>query len=112
MMTCETGSCKMSEKIWAITDNKKLYRLTFSKSLADLICQSQEGLRVNRVVFHIGKVLQPGEQSDSGLYAIVSKSKNIALRITMFKDLAAIMSEDGSCYIREAWISNPNIKEN
>jgi hypothetical protein len=112
-MNCESGSCKLSEKIWAIIDAKKLYRLTFSKSLADLICSSQEGLRVNRVPFHIGKVLRSGEQSDSKLYAIISKSKGIALRITMFKDLAAIMSEDGSCYICEAWISNPtNTKEN
>lgn len=37
MAQCNAGSCKLTDKIWAITDGKKVYRLTFSKSLADLI---------------------------------------------------------------------------
>ena len=36
-MSCKDGSCKMSDKIWGITDGQKLYRLTFSKSLAEHI---------------------------------------------------------------------------
>lgn len=105
-MKCDSGSCILSEKIWAITDGKKLYRLTFSKTLADHICESQKNLYVDRLPFHIGRVLQPGEQSKSGLYSLISRRKSIALRITMFKDLATIMSEDDSCYICEAWIKN------
>ena len=103
-MKCENGSCKLSEKIWAITDTKKLYRLTFSKNLADYICKSSKKLSVTRVNFVIGKQLKIEEQSKTGLYAIMSKSKDIALRITMFKELAAIMAEDNSRYICEAFL--------
>lgn len=39
MESCNTGSCKLSDKIWAITDGNKLYRLTFSKNLADCIAK-------------------------------------------------------------------------
>ena len=102
-MKCETGSCKMSEKIWAVTDEKKLYRLTFSKTLAEYICEGQPSLKPKRVTFQIGRTLQSGEQSKTGLYAIMSRSKEIALRITLFKEVATMFESD-SRYIREAFL--------
>lgn len=102
--SCESGSCKLSEKIWAIVDDTKLYRLTFSKTLAEKICSYDSKLRIERVAFKTGKTLKSGEKSSSGLYGIMSTRKNIALRITMFKDLAEIFIEDGSCFIQEIWI--------
>lgn len=43
-MSCSDGSCKLSNKIWGITDGDKLYRLTFSRSLAEHICTMDDSL--------------------------------------------------------------------
>lgn len=106
MELCNTGSCKLSDKIWAITDGTKLYRLTFSKSLADCIAKKLgDGYQVERLTFQLGRPIGPGEKSKSGLYALMSKSRQIALRISLFKEAGELLADDDTRYLREAWIS-------
>jgi hypothetical protein len=103
-MSC-SGSCKLSEKIWAVRDDKKLYRLTFSRDLAHFICKDKPQYRPERVTFHLGRPLQRGEISKSGLYGIMSKRKGIALRISLIKETAELYAEDESRTLCEAWIT-------
>ena len=57
--TCDTGSCKLSDAVWALTNGNKVHRLTFSKNLADLLAE-KTGYKVERKHFVIGKKLEPG----------------------------------------------------
>lgn len=105
---CELGgSCKQQNKIWSIINPKtnKLHRLTFSESLCRLILQTLGGdYTAKRVEYVIGKTLNPGEVSKSGLYAIMSKSKEIALRISLDKRTADLYTDNNSRYLAEAWL--------
>lgn len=94
-------------KVWALIKDGKVHRLTFSKSLAQHIQRSSpEPFEIQRVTFRTGKRLQHGEDSRSGLYAIMSTRKpDLALRITLFKDAAQLMTPDHWREIRECWIS-------
>lgn len=59
MNACDTGSCKLSESVWALVSDTKVHRVTFSKSLVDLLA-AQTGLKARRVGFVVGKKLEPG----------------------------------------------------
>lgn len=102
----QTGSCKSTEKIWGIInqDKTKLYRLTFSESLAKFICDKDDKYRVERFNFKIGKKLAVGEKSQSGLYAIMSVKGDYALRISLHQEGAQLLCDDKSRYLAEAWI--------
>lgn len=109
----QSGLCKDSEKVWGIISEnkkgiKKLHRLTFSKSLAQLIVEqkSESGYRLARFEYRVGKDLEVGETSSTGLYALVSKGSDVVLRISLFKSLSAIHYDENSrtikeCYLRE-----------
>lgn len=66
----------------------KIHRITFSKSLAEFICQTNKDYNYKRMTFVLGKELSPGEKSPNGLYAIVKAKTNWTLRITFFQELA------------------------
>jgi hypothetical protein len=90
-----------------LTKAGKLYRITFSKSLAEHIQRycGPENLQIERVTFEIGRTLAPGEPSRSGLYAITSTRKDLKpLRITLFADAAALMTPDHWREIHECWL--------
>lgn len=61
--------------------------------------------QIQRLEFRIGKQLEKTETSKSGAYAIMSKSGDIPLRVSLIKDLAWL-AEDDSRYISECWITN------
>lgn len=102
-------SCKASEAAWAIIDPKKntLHRITFSESLARLIVEQSPEYEVEKIMFHRGKKLAPGEDS-AGLYGITSTDKDLVLRIHLRKELAEIYASDPSRHIEEIFISRPN----
>ena len=81
----------------------RLYRLTFSKSLADHICRLAPGYTVERRKFVLGSRLVPNETSPSGLYAIVKEGTDWALRITTFQQLAESWRHS-SRYIAGCWL--------
>lgn len=107
----QSGLCKDSEKIWGITSKgsdgkRKLHRLTFSKSLAELITQKNKGYEMSRFEYKIGKQIEPGQSSSTGIYGLISKESGIALRISLIKELSAIHYDENSriikeCYLRE-----------
>lgn len=99
--------------MWALTRRGKAYRFTFSKSLAEHLQRwcGPENLRVERLAFRIGKPLQHGEVSRSGLYAITStkhRDDNLVLRITMSVDIARLLTQDRWRTIYECWLVDPH----
>lgn len=103
---CEatTGKCKDTEKIWGITKNGKLYRLTFSKSLAYHIKEQNNEYEIKQYRFIIGKKLEKNQTSESGLYALMSKKGDYALRISLIKGVAKLHSDDNTRYLAQAWL--------
>lgn len=102
----EGGGCKDDQRIYGIINPKtnKLHRLTFSKSLADLIA-AKTGLKVTRFRYHIGKDLEPGESSPSGLYALLDADSNLALRISLDHEIAKIHCDWQYRKLASAYIS-------
>jgi hypothetical protein len=82
-----------------------VYRLTFSKSLAEHI-QRHAGhpLDLRRRRFLVGRPLNRGEPSPSGAYAIVDARKGKTLRIALDADIADILRSD-SRTVQEAWLA-------
>lgn len=81
-----------------------MYRLTFSKSLADLICERSNGLyKVRRFDCVLGRPLNTTEQSVTGVYVVVSTLNGIVLRAPLFQEMAN-MYRDSSREIREAFL--------
>lgn len=109
-MFCDskTGKCKDTEKIWGIIgkDTNKLHRLTFSRGLAEFIIKSYPGYELRQLPFKIGKKLEKGETSKSGLYALMSKKGDYALRIGLIKGIAELHCDDNSRYLAEAWLTS------
>jgi hypothetical protein len=104
-----SGNCKAKDTIYAIINPKtqKLHRLTFSESLATLILRNMKNLKgeeyeMKELTFIIGKRLQRGEQSSSGLYALMTK--DYCLRISLDSKIAELHAQDDSRYLAEAWI--------
>lgn len=83
----------------------RLHRITFSKSLAEHLQQYLPGSAVQRILFTVGPRLPPGQESPSGLYAIVSAKKDIVLRITLVKEVAAELSDEATRYIAACWLA-------
>lgn len=109
-MFCDatSGKCKDTEKIWGIVGKgtNKLHRLTFSKGLAEFIVDKYPGYETRQFAFKIGRKLEKGETSKSGLYALMSKKGDYALRMTLIKGIAELHSDDDSRYLAEAWLLN------
>jgi hypothetical protein len=101
------GGCKQQEKIWGLINTKtnKLHRLTFSKSLCEMMVEKLgRDFKAEQFKYMTGMPLESGQRSSSGLYAIMSTSKNIALRISLNMEIAAIYNECDSRYLAEAWL--------
>lgn len=103
---CESGSCKLDDRIWGIVNREAntLHRLTFSKSLADMLADldteySAERLRITR-----GRLLNPGEKSNSSIYLIVSH-KGIILRATLNREVAELYHDPDSRDIYEGHLA-------
>ena len=103
----ENGSCKTTDKVYGVVQGTKLRRLTFAKDLAQHICTHLEGHEVKRFKFFVGRQLEPGEESKSGMYAICSnlpKTKGLVLRISLIKEAAELMTGDEYRYLAECWL--------
>lgn len=109
-MFCDskTGKCKDTEKIWGIIGKgtNKLHRLTFSRGLAEFIINTYPGYELRQLPFKIGKRLEKGEASKSGLYALMSKKGDYALRIGLIKGISELHCDDDSRYLAEAWLTS------
>ncbi len=54
--------------------------------------------------FRVGRELEEGEESSSGLYALISRQKGLVLRICMVKELAWELVDPEWRYIAECWL--------
>ena len=100
------GGCP-NDKAWAVVnkDTKTLHRITFSKSVAQQICDdSNDPQEVARVTFE----LKPSAQN---LWAIVSniKNKTRVLRIALNKDIATYLANDDSRRVEPCTITQVNL---
>lgn len=103
MQKCNDGKCKTTEKVWGITDGHKLYRLTFSKSLADFLATLNPSYEVCRFNFKVGKELDRETKSRSGVYILMS-NKGYALRMQLSQEISNMYRDDYSRHIREGWL--------
>ena len=69
-----------------------------------MIAKNYPQYKLKRLKFVIGKKLKPGEYSKSGLYALMSKKGNFALRISLIKGIAQLHNDEDSRYLAEAWL--------
>ena len=95
------------DTIYGIVKDNKLYRLSFSKSLIEYIIKthlSGQGYQYQAFDIVRGQELKPNEKIDSGIYAIVSKRKDIILRATPSFDIAQWLTDWGSRTIFQAWL--------
>jgi hypothetical protein len=104
----QSGKCKDTEKIWGIVGKgtNKLHRLTFSRGLAQFICDKYPEYEYRQFSFKIGRRLEKGEESKSGLYALMSKKGDYALRISLIKGISELHCDDDSRYLAEAWLTS------
>jgi hypothetical protein len=84
---------------------EKVFRLTFSKSLAEHIVAAlgDDTFTLRRLSFRIGRRLELGDLSRSGAYAVVDVRKGATLRVSLDRDVAELMRSD-SRYLAEAWV--------
>lgn len=96
-------SAKPQTKVWGITDGKKVYRFTFSKSLAEFLAKLDPSYQAKRFEFRIGKELDRETESRSGAYVLMS-NKGYALRIQLSQELSNLYRDDYSRHIREVYL--------
>ncbi len=106
--SCSSGGCA-SDRIWGlIRPDGKLARFSFSRSVLDWV--NQKGLggtgRIERFKFRTGDTLQPGQESASGIYAIVAEQGSVGrvLRVCYSAEQAELFSLEGARSIAEFWI--------
>ena len=91
--------------MWALEHAGKIYRLTFSKSLAEHIQRHAPiPLTLTRRRFITDARLAPGERSKSGAYAIIDTRKHKTLRIALDVQIADLLRSD-SREVRAAWLA-------
>lgn len=107
-MFCDSsnGKCKDTQKIWGLVgkNTNRLHRLTFSRGLADFIAASYTEYEVKQFNFVVGRKLEKGETSKSGLYGLMSKKGDYALRIGLIKEISEMQCDYDSRYLSEVWI--------
>jgi hypothetical protein len=64
-----------------------------------------DGYVAKRIQYKTGKEIKIGE-SPNGLYAIMSRAKGVALRISLIEGIADLYDDKDSRYLAEAWIIN------
>ena len=102
--SCSLKRC-VADQAYAVVKDDKIYRLTFSKSLAKHITKvAGDGFQVKSVRFTTGKKLKDGEESSTGMYAIVSKRNDWTLRISLNRELAYYLVDE-SRYVAECFLN-------
>lgn len=100
-MTCEISGCKFNEA-YAVLDDQKIYRITFSYSLAKLIAKNT-GKQIKRIKLVIGSQIIDLDKANSKLIAICKLKSGWPLRVTMFKE-AAKMWQSSSTTLNECYV--------
>ncbi len=76
------------DRAWGILRGRRLHRVTFSRSLAEYIIRRLgSGYTLARVTFQLGRPLEAGTTSPSGLYAVVTPRGRV-LRVSLIQGAA------------------------
>lgn len=104
--SCTTQGC-LSDKAYAIVNTKfkKVYRVSFSKSLLEHIIKDDKTLEVREITFKLGKELQSGETSSTGVYAVVKSKNDWTLRISLHKNIVNYICDFDTRKLRECIIT-------
>lgn len=78
----------MSDRAYALVQNERLLRVSFSKSLLEHMRSKVPESEVRRVRLVLGRTLAPGQPTDSRLFAVCKASTGWPLRVTAFRELA------------------------
>ncbi len=69
-----------------------MYRITFSKSLADHINHRSDGrFELRRVMVKVGEPLEKGQISSTGAYALLDSRKRKLLRVSLDYQVAQLL---------------------
>lgn len=83
-------------------DGTTVYRLSFSLSLLEYIQRTYSPhLELKRLKMTMGRELQPGEESKTGIYALISRQKKTPLRVSLIKEYAEEMCDYDTRYLVE-----------
>lgn len=100
-ISCDIKGCQDS-KVWGLVKDGRLYRLTFSKSLAEHInsnLNNQYTLRRYKLVK--GRRLSAEDTSSTGLYSIVDARKDYTLRVALDRRVAHMLCDWNWRYLQE-----------
>lgn len=89
---CPVSGCHF-DRAWAVVDEKKLYRITFSKDLAEKLAK-QTNKVCKTVKLFLGEEIQPTDSIQ--LYAICKKKSGWPLRVTLFGKAAQMWKSDST----------------
>jgi hypothetical protein len=67
-------------------------------------CTEDPNFTLARITLKIGNEIGPGQDSLTGLYALIDRRKGKTLRVAMNKDLANLICDFKSRYLAEAYI--------
>ena len=59
---------------------------------------------VRRLYFRLGRELNQGEKSRSGLYALVTRKGGTTLRLSLLQEVAEELCDHESRYLTECWL--------
>lgn len=107
-MTCVDGSCYLTNNIcYGVVDShtNKLHKISFSKVLCKFITKYDSRYITIPLKYTLGCNLQPGQKSESGLYAIMDSRKNQILRIQIDPNIAELLTQCGSRYLAVVWLN-------
>lgn len=79
--------------MWGVVEDHKLLKLTFSKSLADMLIGLDEKYQIQRFEAVVGKELARGDISKTGIYLIVSQ-RGIVLRASLIREIAEMYRDE------------------
>jgi hypothetical protein len=89
--------------VWGIVDDTRVYRLTFSKSLAEMIAKDS-GMRIQRFNAVVGRALDVDESSTSGVYGVTSKNNGVLLRVPLIQPIAEMYRDSQYRDIHEVYL--------
>lgn len=82
----------------------RLHRCTFSRSLAEYLSRLLPGSEVVRIQLTVGRELVRGESSQTGAYALLSRTKGTILRVQLHREVAELLCDYDSRAIHEVGI--------
>lgn len=86
-------------RVWAVVRDNKLIRLTFSRLVAELCASYDSQSEVCRLRVRRGRQLEPGEQSETGVYLLCTAKCGTPLRAQLDSRVSALLYDPNHRHI-------------